>query len=419
MPAPKPRLLPDEMLTDLARRFGTPLFVQVLDGIEAQVHKLSGFDVVRYAMKANPCLAVLREIRRAGAHVDCVSAGELARARAAGWTAEEITFTSDIYDHGALDAAVELGVHMNLGSPDMIEQYAERVPGGKVTLRVNPGFGHGHNAKVNTGGPASKHGIWHGDLADCIERARRAGLTVTGLHMHIGSGSDLDHLRRVAAAMVDAVRVAGKSVRVISAGGGLPTPYRPEDNPLDPAPLAAVWNEARARAEELVGHPLKVEVEPGRFLVAEGGLMLAEVRAVKSVDGAPFVLVNAGFHNLARPMLYGAFHQISILGRDGEPRRPTVVAGPLCEASDVFTQGSTGEPAPQELPTAEVGDLMCFHDTGAYGSSMSSVYNTMPIAPEVVVADGIPRLARPRQDPSAAMASEMALLQGEEGSVNP
>lgn len=410
MPAPKPRLLPDERLIDLARRFGTPLYVHVTDGIQRQVDSLRGFDVVRYAMKANPCLAVLEHVRAAGAHVDCVSEGELARALAVGWSPSEITFTSDLFDHGALDAAVRAGVHVNLGSPDMIEQYAERAPGGDVTLRVNPGFGHGHNRKVNTGGSSSKHGIWHSDLLEAVERAKRAGVTVAGLHMHIGSGSDLEHLRRVAGAMVESVRAVGSSVRTISAGGGLPTPYRPGDTPIDPAPLAAVWNEARTAAERIVGHPLTLEVEPGRFLVAEGGLMLAEVRGTKLVDHMPYVLLNAGFHNLARPMLYGAFHQISVLGRDESPLRPTVVAGPLCEASDVFTQGEYGETKPQDLPPMSPGDLVCFHDTGAYGSSMASAYNSMAIAAEVVVTEGTARLARPRREPDAAIQEELSLL---------
>lgn len=410
MPAPKPRLIGDELLTDLAERFGTPLYVHVTDGIQHQVNSLRGFDVVRYAMKANPCLAVLERVRAAGAHVDCVSEGELARALAVGWSPGEITFTSDLFDHGALDAAIRAGVHVNLGSPDMIEQYAERAPGGSVTLRVNPGFGHGHNRKVNTGGSSSKHGIWHADLSQCVERAARAGVTIAGLHMHIGSGSDLEHLRKVADAMVESVRAVGASVRTISAGGGLPTPYRPEDSPLDPAPLAAVWNEARAVAEGLVGHALTLEVEPGRFIVAEGGLMLAEVRGTKLVDHMPYVLLNAGFHNLARPMLYGAFHQISVLGRDESPLRPTVVAGPLCEASDVFTQGEYGEPKPQNLPHMSPGDLVCFHDTGAYGSSMASGYNSMAIAAEVVITEGVARLARPRREPGTAIEEELALL---------
>jgi diaminopimelate decarboxylase len=135
------------------------------------------------------------------------------------------------------------------------------------------------------------------------------------------------------------------------------------------------------------------------------------VRAVKLVDGLPFVMVDAGFHTLCRPMVYGAHHEISVVGKDAAPRRPTMVAGPLCESGDVFTQVRGGEPAPRELPACAVGDLLCLHDSGAYGSSMASNFNSMPIAAEVVVEAGRARLARPRQSVRALMQDELALLE--------
>lgn len=399
------------LLRELAARHGTPLYVQDLDGLAARVARLGAFDVVRYAMKANPGLALLGAMRRAGARVDCVSEGELARALAAGWSPEEITFTSDLFDRRTLPAVAAAGVEVNLGSPDMIEQYAAAGPRRGVTLRVNPGFGHGHNRRVNTGGTGSKHGIWHGELGEAVARARRAGLEVTGLHMHIGSGTDLEHLRRVAGAMVRVVEEVGASVRTISAGGGLPVPYRPTDPELDVDALAEVWGDARAEIEGRLGHPVTLEVEPGRYLVAQDGVMVAEVRGVKAVGPLPWVLVDAGFHNLARPMLYGAHHGLHVLGAEGRPVRPTVVAGPLCESSDVFTQDAGGEVVPRDLAECAVGDLLCFHDTGAYGASMASGYNSMAIAPEVVIEGGSPRLARPRRGPDEDLARELGLLE--------
>lgn len=403
----KPRIVDDALLTELGTRYGTPLYVQDGSMVAGQVAKLSGFDVVRYAMKANSNLSLLREIRSTGAHVDCVSEGELERARRAGWTTDQINFTADLFSRRTLERVAAEGVMVNLGSPDMIEQYAERAERRDVTLRINPGFGHGHSQKVNTGGPRSKHGIWHEELADCVGRARRAGLEVTGLHMHIGSGTDLEHLRRVAAAMEEFAEVVGNTLRTISGGGGLPTPYRASEPQLDVAPLVRVWHETRNRIQERIGHPLTLEVEPGRFIVAEGGLLLTEVRGNKTMDGMPCILVDAGFNTLCRPMIYGAHHQISLVGRDAEVRQETLVAGPLCESSDVFTQGPGGEPSPQMLPPARVGDLLCIHDTGAYGASMASNYNSMRIPAEVLIVDGVAKLSRSRQTADELLLNEL------------
>lgn len=149
--------MPDA-LAELASRFGTPLYVQDLDPIQGRVDELHAFDVVRYAVKANPSLAVLRAMRAAGAVVDCVSEGEIRRALAAGFEPEEITFTSDLFERRTLDLVASSGVNVNLGSSDMIEQYAQADARREITIRVNPGFGHGHNQRVNTGGPARNTG---------------------------------------------------------------------------------------------------------------------------------------------------------------------------------------------------------------------------------------------------------------------
>ena len=387
----------DGLLRNLVQEHGTPLYVQGVDELPERVRSLGAFDVVRYAMKANPGLVFLQAVRRAGAWVDCVSAGELAAAKAAGFEPSEMCFTADLFDRTALDGISDLRCAVNLGSEDMIEQYAKLGVGKEVTLRINPGFGSGHDHRVNTGGPASKHGIWHTNLPRAIERANAAGLTVSGLHMHIGSGADMEHLLRVTGAMRDAARVVGASLRMISAGGGLPVSYRDGDPELDLDAYSRAWTDLRDELAAELGHPLELEVEPGRYLAAKPALIVTEVRAIKDVDGMPFVLVDAGFNTLCRPAIYGAYHEISILGRDGEPTRPTMVAGPLCESGDVFTQGPGGKPDPRELPVCEVRDLLCLHDTGAYGASMASNFNSMPVAAEVVVENGKAQLGRRSQ----------------------
>jgi diaminopimelate decarboxylase len=180
-------------------------------------------------------------------------------------------FTADVLDRESLEAVLEHGIAVNCGSPDMIDQYGERNPGAGVALRVNPGFGHGHSRKTNTGGEGSKHGIWWEDIGEAVARAERHGLRVGTLHMHIGSGVDLEHLALVAGAMERCAAELGASVHTISTGGGLPVPYRPGDPRIDIGRHCAVWDAARKRLEERLGHPLRLEIEPGRYLVAEAG----------------------------------------------------------------------------------------------------------------------------------------------------
>ena len=181
----------------------------------------------------------------------------------------------------------------------MIDQLGDAAPGSHLTLRINPGFGHGHSQKTNTGGEQSKHGIWHEQLDDCIARAAAKNITISGLHMHIGSGTDMEHLAQVCGALKDAALSVGDSLTSISAGGGLPIAYRDEDPSIDVPAYFDLWDATRKELEEDFGHPVSLEIEPGRFLVAESGHLVTEIRAIKQMGGNKFYLVDAGFNNLA------------------------------------------------------------------------------------------------------------------------
>jgi diaminopimelate decarboxylase len=222
-----------------------------------------------------------------------------------------------------------------------------------------------------------------------VKRARTAGLEVTGLHVHIGSGVDSENLARVCELFAHEARVAteaGARLESISAGGGLSIPYRAGEARLDIAAFTKAWRATRDALVRELGRPLRLEVEPGRYLVAEAGLLLAEVRGSKRNGRVEYVFVDAGFHNLLRPVLYGAYHQISAVGhKESEPATPKVVAGPLCESGDVFTVDALGHLLPQPLPALRPGEFVCIHDAGAYGASMASGYNSQPRAPEVLV----------------------------------
>jgi diaminopimelate decarboxylase len=392
-------------VAEIAREFGTPTYVYEAAKIVERLNDLKPFDVIRYAQKACSNLAILDLVRRSGSLVDVVSAGEIGRALAAGFppvgSPPPIVYTADIFDREALDLVLEHGIHVNCGSLDMIEQYGERAPGRNITLRINPGFGHGHSQKTNTGGEQSKHGIWHEQLDKCLVRADHHGLGVAGLHMHIGSGTDMQHLAQVCGAMERCARTAGRSVASISAGGGLPVPYKEDESYCDIDEYFALWDAARRRLEEEFGHAVSLEIEPGRYVTAESGFLIAEIRAVKQMGANTFYLADAGFNNLARPILYGAYHPMSIAPADGRdtprPTQEVVVGGPLCESGDIFTQKAGGYVARRELPVAAVGDFLVIECAGAYGQCMASNYNSKPLAAEVLVADGKAELIRTRQ----------------------
>lgn len=405
-------------LWSLADQFGTPLWVYDAATIRQRIAQVSNFDTVRFAQKACSNIHILQLMREQGVKVDAVSRGEILRALAAGFKAggepSEIVFTADLFDAATLDCVVEHGVPVNAGSIDMLRQLGPCSKGHAVWLRINPGFGHGHSNKTNTGGEHSKHGIWHTDLPLALQTIREQGLTLAGLHMHIGSGVDYGHLAEVCGAMVELVRTAhaaGHDLHAISAGGGLSIPYRAGDPVIDTQHYFGLWNTARQQAEAIVGHKLGLEIEPGRFLVAESGVLLGEVRATKNAGSNHFVLVDTGFNELMRPSMYGSFHAMSVLRRDGGQgaSQPTVVAGPLCESGDVFTQGDGGVVLPRDLPAAQVGDLLVIHDTGAYGASMSSNYNTRPLVAEVLVDGAEHRLIRRRQTVEELLSLELGL----------
>jgi diaminopimelate decarboxylase len=411
--APMKTFSPD-LLLRLAADHGTPYYVYDAATIRERLASLRDFDVVRYAQKAWSNVNLLRLLREAGALVDAVSLGEIERALRAGYDSRGepagLVYTADLIDEATLDRVVEHDIPVNAGSADVLEQLGRRRPGHRVWLRVNPGFGHGHSRKTNTGGEWSKHGIWHAYLDEALRHVEKYRLDLVGLHMHIGSGADFEHLRRVCDAMVEQVRALGVDVRAISGGGGLPIPYRPGDQPFDTAALHSLWHDARVRVEELVGHRVCLEIEPGRYLVAESGALVTRVRATKREGANRFVIVDAGFNDLARPVMYGAYHEIEVVNQAGAlvsgPTQPAVVAGPLCESGDVFTQEEGGVVVPRDLPDAAVGDLVVIRDAGAYASAMASNYNTRPLAPEFLIESGAVRQIRRRQTVDELLALE-------------
>lgn len=401
-------------ITDIAKTYGTPCWVYDAETIVSQINKLKKFDVIRYAQKANSNLSILKLMKKEGVVLDSVSLGEIERAIAAGYEVSgenaEIVFTADLMDKDTLDKIVDLNIPVNVGSPQMISQLGERSPNHPIWLRINPGFGHGHTKKTNTGGENSKHGLWYEHLQDYVELVNKYNLNLVGLHMHIGSGTDYNHLQHVCQAMVETVKASGQDIKCISAGGGLSVPYQDDDKEIDCDLYYFIWDKARRDIEEHLNHEVKLEIEPGRFLVANSGILISEVRAIKPMGNNHFVLVDAGFNDLMRPSMYGSRHRMTLLSNSETNELPmvdTIVGGPLCESGDVFTQELGGDVYHYPLPQANEGDFLVFHEAGAYGASMSSNYNSRTLCPEVLVNGADIKLIRRRQDIQELISLEM------------
>ncbi|MFT8229729.1 MAG: diaminopimelate decarboxylase [Enterobacterales bacterium] len=390
----------------LYKKYHGPVWVYEYEKIISQINKLRDFDIIRYAQKACSNIHILRLMKSNKVKVDAVSIGEIERALLAGFNPyinnNDIIFTADLLDEYTLKRIIELNIPINVGSINMLSQIGKHKSNYNIWLRINPGFGYGHSKKTNTGGENSKHGIWHEELSEAISCIKYFNLNLVGIHMHIGSGVNYNHLSKVCNEMIKHVVFCKKNILYISAGGGLSTPYTKEDTKINVNNYFNLWNNARNIISDYLGYKVNLEIEPGRFLVAESGVLVSQVKAIKSNKNRHFILVDVGFNDLIRPVMYGSYHHISLLPHDGRNLKNyelinTVIGGPLCESGDIFTQSSYGDIITRLLPPASIGDYIIFHDTGAYGSSMSSNYNSRPLLPEVLCINGKDYQIRQRQ----------------------
>jgi diaminopimelate decarboxylase len=390
------------LLQRLAASAGTPFWLYDAAVIRQRIAAIktitSGEGVqARFAMKACPATKVLQEMAAAGIWIDAVSGNEILRARHAGHAAGQeppvICYTSDVFRDNALEVVLQHGILPNIGSPGMIRDLAAAGYQGKISLRVNPGFGHGHVNSCDTGGPSSKHGIWYTDVPATQAAASAAGMQVVMLHAHIGSGPQFDellsNLNRLVSEFAD-LAPSLPHLEAVSLGGGIPHNYRDPSATLPLEKLGALFTAARETLSQAAGRPLRLEIEPGRYYVAPAGTLVTRVTDVKQTQtnekgaGATFAMVDAGFVDLVRPAMYGSWHGIEIVGRPADaPTEPIVVAGPLCESGDVFTRDDAELIQPRDLPRPVPGDLLTLRDTGAYGYAMSSNYNSVGRAPQI------------------------------------
>ncbi|WP_263143948.1 diaminopimelate decarboxylase [Pseudomonas sp. RIT-PI-AD] len=375
----------DVALSAIAERFGTPTYVYSRAHIEAQYRAyadaLEGAPhLICFAVKANSNLAVLNLLARLGAGFDIVSRGELERVLAAGGEAGRVVFSGVGKSREDMRRALEVGVHcFNVESTDELERLqtvaAELGKTAAISLRVNPDVDAGTHPYISTGLKENKFGI---DIAQAEATYRRAAslpnLRIVGVDCHIGSQLTslppfLDALDRLLA-LIDRLAGSGIHIRHLDLGGGLGVRYKDET----PPPAA---DYIRAVRERIAGRELTLVFEPGRFIVANAGVLLTRVEYLKHTEHKNFAIVDAAMNDLIRPALYQAWMEVvPVAPRDATPRAYDLV-GPICETGDFLARG-------RELALAE-GDLLAVRSAGAYGFVMSSNYNTRGRAAEVLV----------------------------------
>lgn len=394
----------------LAEQFGTPLYVYDAAVIRRQLARVrnafSGLPFQPfYAMKANGNLALLQLVREQGFGCDAVSPGEIYLAKLAGYTGDGIWFTCSNVSDDDLRAIADPSIVINVNSVVEIDRIVSLGLPNPIALRVNPPVGAGHHADVITAGDSVKFGIDVAEIATARMLVEDSGRRVVGLHAHIGSGVDDTAPLLAAAKALLELAPHFKYLKFINFGGGVSTPYRPGDPDF---PIEKYGRELTELAGPyLRARELTAILEPGRYLVAESGTLLARVTSKRISAGVEWIGVDSGFNHLVRPSKYGAYHHILNASRGSNGslrtswdaslhREELVIAGNLCESGDVFTR-SEGRVVTRAMERTKIGDLLAFCDAGAYGFSMASHYNARLLPAEVLVDDGTARIIRSRQ----------------------
>jgi diaminopimelate decarboxylase len=404
-----------EVADEVRRRFGTPCYVYDRAALEASARAALAFPApygltLRYAMKANPSRGVLALFRDLGLHVDASSDFEVERALRAGFGPERVQLTSQMPSR-ALREHLARGVLFNACSLHQLEEFGRLAPGREVSLRVNPGLGTGSTKRTNTGGPASSFGIWHEAMGEVAAIATRHDLRIRRLHSHVGSGTDPEVWKRCARMTLDLVSRLPE-VATVNLGGGFKVGRMPEEPSVDMADVGAHVRRELESFHERDGRALHLEIEPGTFLVANAGVIVASCVDVADTgaEGYLFAKLDAGMPEITRPSLYGAQHPIDVLAT-GRDQAPVVFVGPCCESGDILTP-APGDPEalmPRWVPRPQIGDLVVVGGAGAYCAGMATInYNSYPQAPEVMLApDGTLSLLRRRQSPEQVWQNEL------------
>jgi len=402
---------------------GTPLYAYSLSHLQAAADACLAFPnayglTVRYAMKACPTATIVQYFHSRGIHLDASSGWEVRRAIAAGVPASHISLSTQELPHDFAEL-VQQGVKVNACSLSQLERFGQAFAGTqqKVGIRVNPGVGSGgfsasttQFSKTNVGGPSSSFGIWHelvtdGTVSKIIEQY---DLTVERIHTHIGSGSDPAIWQQVATKSLEFCAL-WDTVTTLNLGGGYKVGRNPGEPTTDLQQIGAPVTQAFQKfAEQHNGRQLRLEIEPGTYLVAMAGALVSTVQDKVSTTGPSghvFLKLDAGMTDVLRPSLYGAIHPMTVLPGSGHSNdvgtatESVVVVGHCCESGDLMTPapGQPEELAERRLRQAAIGDVLVIDGSGAYCSGMSTKnYNSFPEAPEVLVDNNVEEGAAPK-----------------------
>lgn len=387
---------------ELLAKYGSPLYVYSEEIIRRRCREMKRLLSYRnfrvhYSAKANTNLEILKIIREEGLDVDAMSPGELIIEEKAGFTPEQIFYVSNNISPEEMQFVIERGILVSVDSLSQLELYGRLNPGGRVAVRFNTGIGAGHHEKVNTGGEKTKFAIPAEMAPQVKELLAKYGLKLAGINQHIGSlFLDVETYIAGARKLFQLAREF-PGLEFIDLGGGFGIPYHPSEKRLDLARLGEGLDKALQEFLAEYDNPeLTVMIEPGRYVVAEAGLLLGKCHVVKESYGVKYIGTDLGFNVLMRPVLYGSYHEVEVLknpangGNSDRLERVTIV-GNICESGDVLAKN-------RELPLIEEGDVVAVLDAGAYGYVMASNYNCRLRPAEVLIdMEGRDRLIRRRE----------------------
>ena len=391
-----PEQLSHEQLINIAKEFGTPLYVYHAEKIKEQYNKLlSAFSSVDtrffYACKALTNINILKYIDSLGCGIDCSSVNEVKLAVHAGVPKEKILYTSNGISFEEIEEVANYGVHINIDSLSNLEKFGKKFAGNyPVGVRIRPNILAGGNLKISTGHERSKFGIPVDLLDQLVTVVDKYDLKIKALHIHTGSDiKDADvfvHGIKVLSELVPHFR----NLTVIDLGGGFKVPYEPDDEETDMKLIAQKLKKFLDSHLFINGKKYQLWFEPGKYLVSECGYLITEVNVVKDNSNQIFVGVNSGLNHLVRPMMYDAYHHIDNISNLEGQEKVYTVTGYICE-TDTFA-------SERLLHEVREGDYLVFYNAGAYGFEMSSHYNSRYKPAEVLVKDGKTFLIRKRDE---------------------